>query len=175
MTSIIPYIWAVVFGFVYLLSILFFVLTILKIRSVKIPKEAEKYAPYIAVLVIFSSSIIGFVAQTLMGKFIGFLFPSNILSVSDEMSRIQSVPETLRIFSNNTYSALQLVRHLFLATILLGVSLKIWIPIEKIRYKKYIPIFCWSLSLIFLLTYYFLRLDLMQFDQYIKATFLTPQ
>jgi hypothetical protein len=174
MTSIIPFLWAVVFGFVYLLSIMFFVLFILKIQSIKMSKGVEKLAPYIAVIVIFSSSIIGFAAQTIIGKFIGFLFPSKVLSINKEMSIIQTVPETLRILSNNTYSALQLVRHLFIATFLLGVSIRKWIPKENIRYKKFIPIICWAFSMIFLVTYLFIREDLTRIDQAINSVFLNP-
>ncbi|MBK7500886.1 MAG: hypothetical protein IPI19_17815 [Ignavibacteriales bacterium] len=119
MASLVPYIWGIVFGFVYLLAVFFFLLSRLKIYSLKPSVDIEKYAPYLAVIVIFASSIFGFVAQTLTGYVIGLLNPQVAYKPTNSFSGQSEI--------GGLYASLILMRHLCFATFLLSITLFKWI------------------------------------------------
>jgi hypothetical protein len=154
MASLVPYIWGIVFGFVYLLAFFFFLLSRLKIYSLKPSVDIEKYAPYLAVIVIFASSIFGFVAQTLTGYVIGLLNPQVAYKPTNSFSGQSEI--------GGLYASLILIRHLFISTLFLCISLFFWIRREQSRLRIYLPLSCFIFSILFLIAYFIVRDDFIQ-------------
>jgi hypothetical protein len=146
----------------------------LNIHSLNFFKSIEKYTRYIAVIVIFTSSITGYVAQIILEKANGYFFPQFIWPITDVLSYIHHVPEENRILLDNAYSGFLLIRHLLIGTILLSVSLWLWIPksLPKLRWK--VPIGCFFFALILGAAYLCFRSDINQMKEVIKLTMLVP-
>jgi hypothetical protein len=161
MASLVPYIWGIVFGFVYLAAFFFFILSLLRIHNLTPSPSIDKYVPYLAVIVIFASSITGFVAQTIISKVIGIIFPQDAFNATNPIASQQEV--------GVVYASLILIRHLFIATLLLGISLNIWLRNQYPRLRCYIPLSCYLFSILFLITYFCIRADFIQ----IKNTFVS--
>jgi len=154
MASLVPYIWGIVFGFVYLLAFFFFLLSRLKIYSLKPSVDIEKYAPYLAVIVIFASSIFGFVAQTLTGYVIGLLNPQVAYKPTNSFSGQSEI--------GGLYASLILMRHLCFATFLLSITLFKWIRKDQPRLRRYLPFSFFMFSIFFLIAYFIVRDDFIQ-------------
>jgi hypothetical protein len=166
MTSLIPYLWSTIFGFVYLAAGFFFTLKALKIDSLKGVSCPREYIPYSAVISVIAASIIGYAAQIILGKLIGLLRCDFVFNVSKAITHVQNQSQPFEQIEDNTYSSLLLIRHLVIGTILLGFSLRAWIPKTKPRHRQIIPRICWTSSVIFLITYLFIRADFSQIINY---------
>jgi len=171
MASLIPHIWCIVFGFVYLSAFFFFILSFLKINNLELPNYMhymQNYVPYLAVIVIFSSSIVGFAAQTLIEKVIVFKYPEYAYNynVANAIVNRQEI--------NDVYANLILFRHLCFATLLFGISLFIWLRKQQSRFRYRLPLAFCFLSLLFMMSYFIIKKDFNQYKCAVERSLHTP-
>ena len=128
MTLWTPWLEVTITGFVYLVAILFFLLRLLKVKNLTFLDSLRPYAPYIAVVTLFSSYVCGLVAHLALAKLLALFSPE--LRYFSPRKIIQAhlrAPEYLTNSVGVSYTNFVLLRHLAIATWMLGISLSLWL------------------------------------------------
>ncbi len=166
-----PWIEVTIAGFVYISAIFFFILYLLKIRRLTFLKCLQPYAPYIAFVVLFSSYVCGFVAHTASSKLYA-LFSHDFKYCSPERIILNNerVPNYLLNSLALMYNNLVLFRHFSIATLLLGVALFLWLDPKQFRRQRIVvSLTCIIIPVIFVITYFVCRPDLLQLCEMMRA------
>jgi len=154
MVQLIPWLQVTIPGFVYLTAIFFFLLALSGKYDLNFTGIKE-YIPYIAILILFFSYVIGYTIHLTFEKIIFFIYPglnkplAYLINIHNRMSK------DLYKSYDDSYSNLILFRHLFIATILLGISLFNWFrkgKLQRLKWNSFIT--CIIFALLFLIAYF---------------------
>ena len=165
-----PWIEVTITGFVYVIVIFFLVIRLLNIRTLSFLKGLESYAPYIALVTLFSSYVSGLVAHMAIAKLIACFRPEVRFFTPEKIVQLhEAAPEYLRNSMGLSYGNLVLLRHLAISVFLLGIALFLWLdPRQYQRQKVVLPLTCLFLSAVFTATYLAHRPDFIQLREIMK-------
>ena len=174
MTSLLPYIQGTFFGFLYLTALFFLMLSFLKINDLTPSPIIEKFAPFIAIVIVFASSIIGLAAQSIMVKILGLIFSDNTPNIADSIVDNPLISDYLKNVFYAYYSNLVMFRHLFTGSILVGISLFVWLRKQDSKYRRYLPSCFYLLAIIFAIAYFTTRSDFIKVKEQINKITHAP-
>jgi hypothetical protein len=153
MGALIPWIHVTISGFVYVSF--FFFLTLLFAKKYDLNyKNIKDYLPYIAIMVVFLSYAVGFSIH-LMSQEVYYYFSPRLKILSDPINTKMRLQGNIYDSYNNSYSNLVMLRHLTIATFLLGIVLPFWFYRKTNAWRYSIISFCICLlgSFIFFVSY----------------------
>jgi hypothetical protein len=140
--QLIPWIQVTIAGFVYIASAFFVILKLVNKKNLQFV-HVKEYLPYLAILVVFLSYAVGYSAHLVSKTCIIDEFYSEYKLTQDKSRKLTELKENreeLYQSLNDNYSNLVMFRHLFVATILLGISLFIWFYKHEKRKLKWIAL-----------------------------------
>jgi heme A synthase len=157
MSSLTPWLDGTIIGFVYLCAAFFLLLSCAKVHDLGFLTKIHSYAPYIAVLILFFSYVVGlaahFVSQHIWITW--FNHPEYAYHAPTQIAMTKDTPPDLLSSLGASYDTFVMFRHLILGFLFLGISLWFWFR------KKAMPAVRWSLvvsclllSLFFAYTYH---------------------
>ena len=141
-------------GIIYFAALFFFLLRFIKVYKLDFIKEYKDVMLYLIVLVVFSSRIIGGIADNIVSYIIPKIYPSIATDILKSVNTT-SVPQNILDQKNNDYAALVFYRDLFLSTLLLSISLLVWC--RNKLYKRRILFVGIAILCIIGLSYYITR------------------
>jgi hypothetical protein len=163
--QLIPSIQVTIFGFVYVSALILFFLSLANKHDL-IFKETRTYFPFIAVIILFFSYVVGYTAYVSSEKIIFMIFPQFYSGAVEAMQLRKRISENLYSAFIDRYTNMIMFRHLFLSTILLMPSLYIWFRKSKLpKFRWYSVIFCLIISILFLIAYMFARESLLEYKR----------
>ena len=154
MNTLTPWLEVTITGFIYLCSIVFIMLSIAKKRDVNTVHIFKEYLPYVSVIILFLSYVIGLSAYLIVQNVIFYFIPS----VGYEPAIISSIQEAItekqyRSFENG-YATLVMLRHLVISYAFFAISFFVWLNASTfIQWRKAFLIFSIILEIIFVLAY----------------------
>jgi len=153
MVSITDWMYLIIPGFVYLSAFFFTLLLSTRTNKIKINKSVREYLPYIAIIVLFSSYILG-LSFNLAFERLYFWICQNKSPVPTVQNHTISDRNIEQI--DQVYAGLVMFRHLIISTIWLGISFFFWLRKNTLsRLKWHVLIFCFLLNVVFVLAYLF--------------------
>ena len=170
MGQLIPWIQVTISGFVYVSAVFFLLLSLAHKYDLSF-KDTRYYLPYIGILLIFLSYVIGYSAHLVFEKILFCLNPEYKLTLSKLLSIRENMSDILYKSYNDSYSNLVMFRHLVIATVFLGFSLYNWFRKSRMqKFKYYALITCFLFTMIFLIAYLMKRDDIIS----VKNAFNLP-
>jgi hypothetical protein len=151
-------------GFIYLCSFFFLFLSFRKKYNLEFIKSSREYFPYIIILLIFFSYIVGMsihLDSQVIIYFIGdhckncnYKFGCEAEKLIRLKINAKNIPDMGNVLIGSSYNVLVMFRHLFISTILLGGSLCYWFHKRKQGWLGWrILIFSCLFALMFLFAY----------------------
>ena len=169
MGQLIPWLLVTISGFVYVCAIFFFLLALAGKYDLNF-KGIKDYLPYIAILVIFISYVIGYTMHLTFEKILLYILPELKKPASDILDVPQKLSKDMYKTYLDLYSNFVMFRHLVIATSLLGISLYIWFRKSRMqKFKWYSLIICAIFIIFFLVAYLQKRESLIEINQLISS------
>ena len=131
MVTITNWLYLIIPGFVYLSALFFYILILSKKYRLEINTEIRVYLPYLSILIIFSSYIIGHSFNLAFERLLFWIYPG-----LKNSSISPNADKNLLELINGCYANLVMFRHLFFSTIALGIALSIWLHNGKLLVIK---------------------------------------
>lgn len=135
-------------GFLYLLTGFFIFLIYYNINDLKFLQNAKDYLPYISIIIIVLSSVVGHTAYKVLEHLIYLLRPKFKFNVTYDFNLSIKVPEKLKNRMAEYYVVLVFFRHLIVGTFSFGCALVIWLGCTNNSQYQY-PIILISVVFIF--------------------------
>ena len=151
MISLTPWLGVTIFGFVYVTAGVFLFLSYAGEYRLGFLKHAQPYAPYLAVLVLFLSYLVGLVAHLLSQQvWVAFFHSADAYNARRLIALQADTPRDLLTSLGNSYDTMVIYRHLWPAFVFLGISLYAWLDgyaFRRLRWSSLIG--CLLLALFF--------------------------
>ena len=132
MVTITNWMYLIIPGFVYLTAIFFYILIFSRKYRLEITKEIREYLPYLSILIIFISYIIGHSFNLAFERIYLCICPSELKNDTITLNANKDLLESMY----SCYAGLVLFRHLFISTLLLGIALSRWLSKGRILRRK---------------------------------------
>ena len=172
MASLVPWIEVTITGFLYLFAIFFLTLRFLRIGNLRFLKKDAELLPYIAILAVFFSYVLGLAAHLVADKLITYLFPYFAFDANANIKIFQAVPEDLQRKFGESYSNLVLFRHLVIASFTIAISMFSWFWGKQPTDLKWrVVIVCLFILDLFLIAYSAHRKDFVKFKEALSETY----
>jgi len=155
MGELIPWIQVTISGFVYLTAGFFILLSIFKKYDFTFI-NIKDYLPYLAILTVFLSYAVGYAAHLAIQPVVYLIRPEFAPTGEKMMTLLSLTEKSNEVYKsiNDTYSNLVMFRHLFIATILLGISLCIWLWKNNNKYYRWkFLITCFLFAVLFFIAW----------------------
>lgn len=129
MTSFTPWLNGTIAGFVYLCALIFIIMSCLKRYDLGFLEELRQFAPYVAVVVLFFSYVLGYAAQVCSQHiYINWLCHHEFdYSAAKQIAEQNRTPPDLVLASKNSYDIMVLFRLLTFAFLILAIALWTWL------------------------------------------------
>ena len=114
-------------GFVYLAAAFFTILAFAGKDDLGFLNSIREFIPYLALIVLFASYVVGMTAHILMQEVVIWFFPEYGFTAGIQLALQQNTPREILTSLGYSYGAMLLLRHLALASLFLAVSLLIWL------------------------------------------------
>jgi hypothetical protein len=168
--QLIPSIQVTLFGFVYVSALILFSLS----RGNKhdlVFKEARAYFPFIAIIILFASYVVGYTAYVSSEKIIFMMYPGLKYGATEAINMRKSISEDLYKVFIDRYTNLIMFRHLFIAILFfLMPTLFIWFRKSKLpKFRWYSILFCITFSIFLLIAYIMTKESLLEFKRNILS------
>lgn len=153
MVTITTWMYLIIPGFVYLSASFFIFLYFAKIYEIKINTGIKEYLPYIAILLIFISYVIGHCFNLALERILFWICP-NIKNAAITLYENKHITNHQIESIKDGYASLVMIRHLIISTIALGISFIIWIRKTALsKFKSFAIFTVILLEAIFILAY----------------------
>lgn len=171
MGQLIPSIQVTLFGFVYVTALIFFFLSLANKHDL-IFKETRAYFPFIAIIILFASFVVGYTAYVSSEKIIFMIYPGLKYGATEAIHMRKNISEDLYKTFMDRYTYMIMFRHLFIATFFfLMPSLYVWFRKSRLpKFKLYSVLLCIAFSIFLLIAYIMARESLIEF----KRNILSP-
>jgi hypothetical protein len=116
-----PDIYNTIYGFVYLSATFFLILYFAKISDLSFLQQFKSFAPFISIVVLFLSYVVGQIAYIVSEGLFG------TYDAQKEIAIRMQTPEKLQAILSSAYATLVTIRHLIAGSALLGVSIFVWL------------------------------------------------
>lgn len=155
MVSFLPWLGVTMPGIVYVTALFFLILAYAGKPDLDFGDNIKPYAPYIAILVLFFSYLVGLAAHFLTQRLWVLCFHhEEVYSAAKQLSMHSNVPKEILTSLGESYDTLVTLRHLIISFFCLGVTLYVWLCEDRpIRVAVSLPVACWLLSLFFYYAY----------------------
>jgi hypothetical protein len=166
MSSLIAWIEITITGFLYLAALLLLTLPLFGIENLRSLKRTPQYLPYLAILTILFSYVMGMASHAIVEKIIAHFYPAFAFYPRENITLFQIVPEHLQRTLGDSYSSLMLFRHLTISTCILAFAMLSWFWKKQpwdLRWKAFLV--CLFFFDIFLIAYAADRIDFMKFRE----------
>ena len=151
MVSITPWLEVTISGFIYVAAAFFLFLRITGSYDLTLPQSLHDYIPYLVILILFLSYVVGLSTHMVVAKVISYLHTEYKFDASNQIKIQTLVPDQLRATFGLAYGSLAMYRHLFIATFLLSLTLFAWLYKSPfVKFKWPLTIFCLLLAILFL-------------------------
>ena len=129
MGSLIPWLEVTIPGVIYLTAFAFALLCLYKVDTEKLNRlydKAKPIFPYLSVIIVFTSYIIGLMAQFIMEWLIGLKYDDFKFDADYSLNFQREVPEGLARWVGGGYANLIMIRHLILSVVFLASFSSLW-------------------------------------------------
>lgn len=130
-----PWLEATIIGFAYLVLIIISLLIVSGKHNVKIFLSFKDFIPYFAVVVLFSSYVIGLSAHLVAQEIIACYFQGSTTPIAQISNLKQNLPEKDLIVLQNIFAILIMYRHLSVSTFFLTIVMPIFLH-KKFNNKR---------------------------------------
>jgi hypothetical protein len=155
MGQLIPWIQITIPGFVYVSSVFFLILFFAGKYDLTFSKDTREYVPFIAILAIFFSYVVGFSAHLISEKVISIICSEYKLSISNFKGMQKIISDNVFKSLSDTYVDFVMLRHLSVSTFFLGLTLYNWFRKSKTPQFKWLSISaCFLFTIIFVYAYF---------------------
>jgi hypothetical protein len=159
-------------GFLYLLTGFFLFLLCFNINDLKFLQNTRDYLPYISIIIIVLSSIVGHTAYKVLQHLIYFVRPKFKYNATNNVKLIRKVPEIFQTPLSESYIVFVFFRHLIIGTFSVGCVLVIWLGCSNnTQYQYPIILICVIFIFLFILSYIFQRKTHKAFKEAIEKEF----
>jgi hypothetical protein len=162
MMSLTPDIYNTIYGFVYVCAGFFFILHFADRHSLAFLERTKTYAPFIGIIVLFLSYTVGQIAYIVSEGLLGMIHQDWAYHVEHEISIRLQTPEKLEGLLISAYQTLVTLRHLTLGSLLLGVSVSLWLRGRDSKLATVLLATCLVCALLCGIAYGFFRRDFQQ-------------
>jgi hypothetical protein len=134
-SQFIPWIQGAIPGFVYVSAFFFVIQFFAGKKNLKYDGVVSGYLPYIAIIVVFFSYVVGLSSYLISEKIIYCIYDKYTPHITKLIELQKNIPEKVYLSYRNTYEDLIMLRHLSASTLILGISLYNWF--RKSEYPKF--------------------------------------